>query len=808
MGLQYAQTASVQPPPMPALAVRTAVILAAGNGNRLQVAEKIVPKPLMKVGGLHLIERALLSLAAAGIQHFRIVIGAHGAAIRKTIQGLRSLRGLQIEFVECPNYEQGNGISLAAGAGTVEEPFLVAMADHIIAPETIREFITATAQTPDLPLLATDPNPATVFDLADATKVSTAGHRITAIGKDLTDFQQIDIGLFYFPAGTGAQLAHHAAHGAQSVSALVQRINHADGFFTVPLRNPFWQDIDTPAMAKEAEQRLLRALRKPTDGLVSRYCNRAISTRISKWLAPWRISPNAITTFVFLLSLVAAGCVASPQYRWIALGGLLFQLASILDGCDGELSRLTLRGSKFGAWYDTITDNVRYILFFVCMGISAYRMSHHPAYLWGLMVFALLGIFFSIKMGQYTAHLKQGTNLATTAIIEAYGRQSKSRWDRFALSQRFLIKQDVSAAIAMVCALAGQPGILLWVCCYAMILMAITVVRALPAAPEAETGVRETKGTSVLFLLGGVALLGFLLSRMPINDLWTSLATIGGRLWIVLAVAPFWFIFNAISLSVLIGKRVNFLDVYYNQLVGEAINTIVPLAGLAGEPYKAKHLSQWIPLSDASRAIVHNKIIHAISGPLFSGLCCLVTVVAVPLAQPLAMSITLAAVGMLTVAGVLLMVALSKAPDRLTTFVLTRLKFLGTYEQQRLEPRLLLVSLIHKMIGRTINLLEVVTILYLLGLPFTVGDVVAIEAFVTATAVLFVVVPQGIGVNEMGIAGAFALLGLPAPLALSFGIIRRARVIFWAIAGLVLHVMVSLIQHVSRTATAPVRRSN
>lgn len=807
MGVRSSQTAYAAQRDTERAPVRTAVILAAGNGSRLQVKDRIIPKPLMKVGGLHLIERAILNLHAAGIDRFRVVIGAHGAAIQDTIHNLRSLRTLHIEWVNCPDYELGNGVSLAAGARGLDDAFVVAMADHVFSPETVANFVAATARTPGLSLLATDPSPHTIFDLDDATKVRTDGTRITAIGKNLTDYQEIDIGLFYFPAGAGAQLVHHAAHGATSVSTLVQRINQADGFFTVPLHAPLWQDVDTPDMALEAERRLIESLRKPTDGPISRLFNRAISLRVSRQLARWRIHPNLVTMFVFLLSLVAAKAVLSTEYRWIALGGLLFQVASIVDGCDGELSRLTFRGSRFGAWFDTITDNIRYILFFICMGISAYRSSGNDIYVWGLVGFSVLAIFFTITLTRMTARAKQGTHLVVTAMIVAFGNAHRTLWNRFAIPQRVIIKQDVSAFIAMTCALIGMPGLLFWICCYSVIIMTITLLRMLQAAPTEGAAVTapEPRNFSFLFFLLGAAVLGYLLSRMPVGYIWTSLSTMGSRLWMVFAVAPLWFAFNALSLSVLLPKRIGFADLFYNQLVGEAINTIVPLAGLAGEPYKAKHLSNWLPLGDASRAIVQNKIIHAISGPCFSGLCCVVTLATVSLERPMTIALSLFAAAMLAGAMLLTLVALSKAPDRLTAFVLTRLKFLGAYDQQRIDPRLFAVSLTHKMIGRTLNLLEVVAILYLLGIPFSVGEVVAIEAFVSATAVLFVVVPQGIGVNEAGIAGAFALLGLPATLALSFGIIRRARVIFWALAGLVVHVIVSVIQQTTRSAaTEPV----
>jgi hypothetical protein len=285
---------------------------------------------------------------------------------------------------------------------------------------------------------------------------------------------------------------------------------------------------------------------------------------------------------------------------------------------------------------------------------------------------------------------------------------------------------------------------------------------------------------------------------MPLDSIMSSLREVGSGIWLVFAVTPLWFAMNAVSLGALIKNRVSFVDLMYNQLVGEAINVIVPLAGLAGEPYKAKHLSNWIPLQEASRAIVHNKLIHAFSGPLFTSIVGAIVLWLVPMSPAMFTSIAIVSTGMAVGAIALILVALSKAPDKLTGFVLTKLKVLGSFRHDRVDPKLFALSCFYKMIGRFMSLIEVVVILHLLDIPLTAGTIFAIEAFISASGVIFLFVPQGIGVNEAGAAGAFALLGLSAPLALTYGLLRRARVVFWAFAGFLLHLVVSGVQQASR----------
>ena len=70
-----------------------------------------------------------------------------------------------------------------------------------------------------------------------------------------------------------------------------------------------------------------------------------------------------------LLSFLSAWLVfkGSASYLHLALGGLLFQFASIVDGCDGEIAKLKFMGSRMGEWVDTLADNMSYLVFFIAV---------------------------------------------------------------------------------------------------------------------------------------------------------------------------------------------------------------------------------------------------------------------------------------------------------------------------------------------------------------------------------------------------------------------------------------------------------
>ncbi|MFN2382423.1 MAG: N-acetylmuramate alpha-1-phosphate uridylyltransferase MurU [Guyparkeria sp.] len=77
--------------------ITSAMILAAGRGERLRPLTDHTPKPLIEVGGKPLIEHHLERLAAAGIEHVVINLAHLGEPIRAHL-GDGSRWGLAIEY--------------------------------------------------------------------------------------------------------------------------------------------------------------------------------------------------------------------------------------------------------------------------------------------------------------------------------------------------------------------------------------------------------------------------------------------------------------------------------------------------------------------------------------------------------------------------------------------------------------------------------------------------------------------------------------------------------------------------------------
>lgn len=235
--------------------IRDAVILAAGKGTRLRASDDDLPKPLHEVGGVPLIKRTILTLAAAGVTRVVVVTGFLADQIRATVIGDPSYAaaGVAIELVHNAEFERSNGISVMVGGARVGGPFVLSMADHLYTPAIARLVGGADLGAADL-YLATDTRIGDVLDLDDATKVRTEGGRIVDIGKTLEIYDRIDCGVFAVtPRLLEALAAVREERGDCSLSHGVKRLAEQGRARVADIGDGYWQDVDTPADRAQAE---------------------------------------------------------------------------------------------------------------------------------------------------------------------------------------------------------------------------------------------------------------------------------------------------------------------------------------------------------------------------------------------------------------------------------------------------------------------------------------------------------------------------------------------------------------------------
>ncbi len=111
------------------------------------------------------------------------------------------------------------------------------------------------------------------------------------------------------------------------------------------------------------------------DGIVSRTLNRRLSRPAARLLARTAVTPNQVTVATLLFSLAAAAAVA---LGWNIAGGIGIQLASVVDGVDGELARLKGLASRLGGALDALTDRYADAAFLAAMAVFAARFEPWP----------------------------------------------------------------------------------------------------------------------------------------------------------------------------------------------------------------------------------------------------------------------------------------------------------------------------------------------------------------------------------------------------------------------------------------------
>lgn len=233
---------------------RTGVILAAGFGSRLAgVDDDTQLKPLTSVNGTPLIYRTIQSLEVAGCSRVVIVLGFGFEEIKKDI--LSSYEGeTPIIFAHNKQYDLSNGISVLAAENHIEGEFILTMADHILSDKMMKLALKHHPPEKGATLLV-DYKLDDIFDMDDATKVYSEDGKITSIGKQITDYNCIDTGVFVCTPTLMEEIKKvYEKQGDASLSDGIQALANRGNMYTLDIGEAFWQDVDTPEMLQHAEK--------------------------------------------------------------------------------------------------------------------------------------------------------------------------------------------------------------------------------------------------------------------------------------------------------------------------------------------------------------------------------------------------------------------------------------------------------------------------------------------------------------------------------------------------------------------------
>lgn len=133
----------------------------------------------------------------------------------------------------------------------------------------------------------------------------------------------------------------------------------------------------------------------------SRFVNRRLGRYLAAWAYGRGLSPDAVTGLSGLATFTGIVLLALVAPSWslgIAVAALLV-LGYALDSADGQVARLTGKGSQAGEWLDHMVDALKISTLPIALGIGLYRFTTlDDAWLLVPLVHAIVGAVYFFGM--------------------------------------------------------------------------------------------------------------------------------------------------------------------------------------------------------------------------------------------------------------------------------------------------------------------------------------------------------------------------------------------------------------------------
>lgn len=265
--------------------------------------------------------------------------------------------------------------------------------------------------------------------------------------------------------------AYKAKHGERDWDVVEDPFDHDVAYGFAPVV------VVDPASTKKARTAMLRSLRKPQDGPTSTHFNRYISLFCTRFLVATPLHPNHVSVGILFVGLAGAYVASLGTYWSLVIASVLFQTQSVLDGCDGEMSRLTFRGSRAGEWLDTIGDDLTNYGFYGGAAYGLYRTTANPLYLGLGAIVVGCGVLVSTIEYRYLIKIGSGDLLKYPIGV---GTTQKAEADR-TLFDKYLVpitKRDTFVLLTVFFTLLGILNVMLFVFAAGALGILVTVIRA------------------------------------------------------------------------------------------------------------------------------------------------------------------------------------------------------------------------------------------------------------------------------------------------------------------------------------------
>ncbi len=309
--------------------------------------------------------------------------------------------------------------------------------------------------------------------------------------------------------------------------------------------------------------------------------------------------------------------------------------------------------------------------------------------------------------------------------------------------------------------------------------------------------------TGLATSLLGLGLLAYLVRQVGLATIADGARQVGLGFLAIVALGGVRFLLRALAWRRCLDdpSRLGAREALAATLAGDALGNLTPLSVLVSEPAKAAFVRPGVPLGPALSALAVENFLYSLSAAavVALGLAALLAGVALP--EPLRTTIVVAlgaVLGLLAAAGWTIGRRLAVASPAVRLLLGPRVrharwlaqlesleaKTFAVYERRR--HRLPIVWLFEAGFHAA-GVAEIYLTLWLLaGGPPPVLTAFVLESVNRVITIAFKVVPLRLGVDEAGTALVTRALGLGTAAGVTLALVRKARVLVWVAAGLLL----------------------
>jgi hypothetical protein len=302
--------------------------------------------------------------------------------------------------------------------------------------------------------------------------------------------------------------------------------------------------------------------------------------------------------------------------------------------------------------------------------------------------------------------------------------------------------------------------------------------------------------SGLLTALAGLALLVYVVRSVGVAEIAADVRQVGWGLLLVIAIGGLRFLLRAVAWRLCLDRpsALPLRDAFAAVICGDTLGNLTPLGPLVGEPAKAALVRKRMPLGSAVTALAIENVLYTLSAAamIASGMVALIAMFELPSA--------IRGIGLISIAGTVVLFAAALVVLWRQPALISRALGLTPRLARHADRVRALESDIYSFAARhrgalpalaaaeggfhALGVAEAYLTLWLINsTPPTLLTAFIVETANRLITVVFKFVPLRLGVDEAATAGLTQLLGLGTRPGLSTAIVRKVRVLFWAVAG-------------------------